>query len=264
MQFFRVAARRFVRTPGADAPHRRRRGRHPRPAASGWRCTRPATPTTTSACSTPPTASCSPATTCCPPSRPHISGLVAGADPLNEFFKSLDKVAGLDGRPPRAPRPRPPVPRPHRPRPRHPRPPQRAARHAPRRRQGARRRHRRGVQPQALPAALLGPDGRERDLRPPRAPPPDRRGHQPRRGRLPPLRAGGVAAAVATGAVTATAPSAVDPDRAASPSPSSVGTSTVGVALDGGAVLDLGAQRGSQVAVLATGPPRRSASRRRC
>ena len=33
-----------------------------------------------------------------PTITPHISGLVAGADPLNEFFKSLDKVAGLDGR----------------------------------------------------------------------------------------------------------------------------------------------------------------------
>jgi glyoxylase-like metal-dependent hydrolase (beta-lactamase superfamily II) len=32
-----------------------------------------------------------------PTITPHISGLVAGADPLNEFFKSLDKVAGLDG-----------------------------------------------------------------------------------------------------------------------------------------------------------------------
>jgi glyoxylase-like metal-dependent hydrolase (beta-lactamase superfamily II) len=32
-----------------------------------------------------------------PTITPHISGLVAGADPLNEFFKSLDKVAGLQG-----------------------------------------------------------------------------------------------------------------------------------------------------------------------
>ena len=32
-----------------------------------------------------------------PTITPHISGLVAGADPLNEFFKSLDKVAGLEG-----------------------------------------------------------------------------------------------------------------------------------------------------------------------
>ena len=32
-----------------------------------------------------------------PTITPHISGLVAGADPLNEFFRSLDKVAGLDG-----------------------------------------------------------------------------------------------------------------------------------------------------------------------
>lgn len=32
-----------------------------------------------------------------PTITPHISGLVAGADPLTEFFGSLDKVAGLEG-----------------------------------------------------------------------------------------------------------------------------------------------------------------------
>jgi glyoxylase-like metal-dependent hydrolase (beta-lactamase superfamily II) len=32
-----------------------------------------------------------------PTITPHISGLVAGADPLTEFFQSLDKVAGLEG-----------------------------------------------------------------------------------------------------------------------------------------------------------------------
>jgi len=32
-----------------------------------------------------------------PSITPHISGLVAGADPLTEFFTSLDKVAALDG-----------------------------------------------------------------------------------------------------------------------------------------------------------------------
>ena len=32
-----------------------------------------------------------------PTITPHISGLVAGADPLTEFFQSLDKVAALDG-----------------------------------------------------------------------------------------------------------------------------------------------------------------------
>ncbi len=32
-----------------------------------------------------------------PTITPHISGLVAGADPLSEFFASLDKVAGLEG-----------------------------------------------------------------------------------------------------------------------------------------------------------------------
>jgi len=32
-----------------------------------------------------------------PTITPHISGLVAGADPLTEFFASLDKVAALDG-----------------------------------------------------------------------------------------------------------------------------------------------------------------------
>jgi glyoxylase-like metal-dependent hydrolase (beta-lactamase superfamily II) len=32
-----------------------------------------------------------------PTITPHISGLVAGADPLNEFFQSLQKVADLDG-----------------------------------------------------------------------------------------------------------------------------------------------------------------------
>ena len=32
-----------------------------------------------------------------PSITPHISGLVAGADPLTEFFTSLDKVAGLQG-----------------------------------------------------------------------------------------------------------------------------------------------------------------------
>ncbi len=32
-----------------------------------------------------------------PTITPHISGLVAGADPLSEFFRSLDKVAALQG-----------------------------------------------------------------------------------------------------------------------------------------------------------------------
>ena len=32
-----------------------------------------------------------------PTITPHISGLVAGADPLTEFLRSLDKVAGLEG-----------------------------------------------------------------------------------------------------------------------------------------------------------------------
>lgn len=32
-----------------------------------------------------------------PTITPHISGLVAGADPLTQFFTSLDKVAGLEG-----------------------------------------------------------------------------------------------------------------------------------------------------------------------
>jgi glyoxylase-like metal-dependent hydrolase (beta-lactamase superfamily II) len=32
-----------------------------------------------------------------PTITPHISGLVAGADPLSEFFASLEKVAGLEG-----------------------------------------------------------------------------------------------------------------------------------------------------------------------
>lgn len=32
-----------------------------------------------------------------PTITPHISGLVAGADPLTEFFASLEKVAGLEG-----------------------------------------------------------------------------------------------------------------------------------------------------------------------
>ncbi len=32
-----------------------------------------------------------------PTITPHISGLVSGADPLTEFFASLDKVAGLEG-----------------------------------------------------------------------------------------------------------------------------------------------------------------------
>lgn len=32
-----------------------------------------------------------------PTITPHISGLVAGADPLAQFFTSLDRVAGLDG-----------------------------------------------------------------------------------------------------------------------------------------------------------------------
>ena len=53
------------RRPGASTTPRSSRS----PGASGCRCTRPATPPTTSACSTPPTASCSPATTCCPRSR---------------------------------------------------------------------------------------------------------------------------------------------------------------------------------------------------
>ena len=150
----------------------------PSAGASGSRCTRPATPTTTCACSTPPTAIVLTGDHVLPTITPHISGLVAGADPLNEFFKSLEKVAGLEGVRLALPAHGHPfhdlAGRAHD----DPRPPRRAARHPPHRRQGARRRHRRGVQPQALPAALLGPDGRERDLRPPRAPPPDRRGRR--------------------------------------------------------------------------------------
>ena len=56
-----------------------------------------ATPTTTSACSTPPTAIVLSGDHVLPTITPHISGLVAGADPLTEFFASLDKVAGLEG-----------------------------------------------------------------------------------------------------------------------------------------------------------------------
>ena len=65
-----------------------------RPAGVGGRAHARATPPTTSACTTRPRARCSPATTCCRRITPHISGLT-GADPLLEFFNSLDKVAAF-------------------------------------------------------------------------------------------------------------------------------------------------------------------------
>ena len=210
-----------------------------------------ATPTTTSACSTPPTGSCSPATTCCPPSPRTSPGLVAGADPLTEFFASLDKVAGLEGVTLALPAHGHPFDdlagRAHEIRDHHAErlDTLRAAA------QRARRRHRRGVQPQALPAAVVGPDGRERDLRPPRAPPRDRRGHQPRRPTAPCTTRPSSSRAAAHRVAVERRPRRRRPSPRARRSSVAVadgGHLHAGAALDGGAVLHLGPQRRPEVA----------------
>ena len=63
--------------PRPDRRARRRRDRSRSPAATGWSCTRRATPTTTSACSTRPTASLLSGDHVLPTITPHIGGIDA-------------------------------------------------------------------------------------------------------------------------------------------------------------------------------------------
>ena len=119
-----------ARQPDAHDPGGGCRGGAARPARSGWRCTRPATPPTTCACSTRPPGCSSPATTCCRRSRRTSRGSGPSEDPLTEFFDSLDRMLTLDGVGPRAARPRPAVHRSRRPGHRHQAPPRGAPRAA--------------------------------------------------------------------------------------------------------------------------------------
>ena len=167
--------------PASDPPAGGRPSGVVRSAVTGWRCTRPATPWTISACSIRWRASCSRAITCCPSITPHISGSENSADdPLALFFDSLDRVAKLDGVTIGLPahghpftdfsgRGR-----------RHQDPPRRAPREA----HGGFGRHRQaglGERADAAPVlrAGVGLDGRERDVRPSRALAPRRAGPTP-------------------------------------------------------------------------------------
>ena len=129
----RVLGRRWMRAP---EPNRRvvaRRRRHLRPPRVGRRPHAGPHRATTSASTRRPTASFLSGDHVLPTITPHISGLIAGADPLAQFFASLDRIAALEGVTLALPGPRPPVRRPGRPVPRDQGAPRRPARHAPRR-----------------------------------------------------------------------------------------------------------------------------------
>ncbi len=122
-----------------------------------------------------------------PTITPHISGLIEG-DPLRAYLDSLDRVAAFEGVTDRPAGPRPPVHRPARSRRRHQGAPRRAARSrcaSPRTTRAGPRCN--DLMRTAVQGALVGPHGRERDLRPPRAPAPARRGRPPRRSGPRPL-----------------------------------------------------------------------------
>ena len=106
----RAAARRRSSSTASAPPGNRWRRRSPRRgrrgrssmgrrsnwrAGSGWRCTPPATPTTTSACTTPSSAWCSPATTCFPRSRPTSAGWHPSPTRSALFFASLTRMAEM-------------------------------------------------------------------------------------------------------------------------------------------------------------------------
>ncbi len=117
-----------------------------------------------------------------PTITPHISGIGSGADPLAAFFASLDRVAALEGVTVGLPA--------------HGHPmtdPAKRARQIREHHEGrlallteasaeARADHGRRALPPVVPPPIVGIDGRERDLRPPRAPPGRRPGdHRARR-----------------------------------------------------------------------------------
>ena len=117
-----------------------------------------------------------------PTITPHISGLVAGADPLAQFFASLDRMHDLEGVDLALPAHGHPFARPatagSRTSSDHHEERLDALRNGLERARSAATRG--GVSSHLFSPAGLGSDGRERDLRPPRAPAPDR----PRQGHL--------------------------------------------------------------------------------
>ena len=84
---------RLFRTPMPTRAPGRPPGRSASPGGSGSRCTRRATPRTTSACSTRPSGVMLSGDHVLPTITPHIGGLNPHGDPLLDFFESLDKVA---------------------------------------------------------------------------------------------------------------------------------------------------------------------------
>ena len=123
-----------------------------------------------------------------PSITPHISGISSSRDPLASFFYSLDRVAEINGIKHALPA--------HG----HPFTDLRARTEAIKRHHYERLDKIRAISRElgpasvediseaAVPAAQLGPDGRERDLRAPRAPAPGRPGGEPARGREADLR----------------------------------------------------------------------------
>ena len=110
-----------------------------------------------------------------PTITPHLAGMGAGEDPLTEYFESLERMHHLGEVQVALPAARASVHRRRGPGRRHPRPPPGAAgRPAHAARRARPRDGDRAVAP-ALQAGVLGRDGRERDVRAPRAPPPRRR-----------------------------------------------------------------------------------------
>ena len=150
---------------------------------------------------------------------------------------------------------------------------ERAPRHpADGRRPSSATRRSRSYMQQALQAAVVGPDGRERDLRPPRAPPRDRRGHEPRRPRHAALRASSSSSRELGRAAHAARPRPTSRRRRRPSTHSDSAAVVVGhrdldgrAALDGRAGAATSARSGArEVAPRPPAPPRRSASTRRC
>ena len=126
-----------------------------------------------------------------PTITPHISGLALAKDPLMAFFESLDQVAAIPDVEQALPAHGHPFPDLAGRAPGDQGAPLRPARLGEAHRPRARPRQRDGLHAGALQAAELGRDGRERDLRPPRAPADRGRGRgPPRRRGFPDLRDG--------------------------------------------------------------------------
>ena len=163
------------RASAAAHAHRRARLGHPAGArASSTSGTRPATRAITSACTIRTKASSSRAITCCRRSRRTSPASAASSDPLQAFYDSLDSVAADRRRHALLARARPSVRRPARARRRDQAPPRRAPGEVQGDRQAPRRGDRARLLARAVSAAQLGHDGRERDLRAPRASAPAR------------------------------------------------------------------------------------------